>query len=157
VGVTLNGEITMAATLLQDTTYATPRSTSNRTIASRKAIWTGRVLSGIAMLFLAMDEVMKVAQAKVAVEGSAIYGFAPDQVVTIGIIGLVCLVLYLVPKTAPLGAVLWTGYFGGAIVTHLRQRDPLLTHVLFPIYVSALIWGGLYLRDPRVRALLGKR
>jgi hypothetical protein len=147
----------MAATILQDTTYTAPRSSSTRTYSSRKVVWTGRILSGIAAAFLAMDEIMKVVQAKVAVEGSALYGFAPDQVVTIGIIGLVCLVLYLVPKTAPLGAVLWTGYLGGAIVTHLRHRDPLLTHVLFPIYVSALIWGGLYLRDPRVRALVGKR
>jgi hypothetical protein len=66
-------------------------------------------------------------------------------------------VLYLIPRTAPIGALLWTGYFGGAIVTHLRVGDPLLTHILFPIYVSALLWGGLYLRDPRVRAVLGKR
>ena len=58
---------------------------------------------------------------------------------------------------APLGAVLWTGYLGGAIVTHFRQGDPLLSHTLFPIYVAALIWGGLYLRDRRVRAVLGKR
>jgi len=69
----------------------------------------------------------------------------------------VWLVLYLIPRTAPLGAVLWTGYFGGAIVTHFRLGNPLLTHVLSPIYVSALIWGSLYLRDPRVRAVLGKR
>ena len=96
-------------------------------------------------------------RAKAAVEGSAQLGFTPDQVFVIGVIAAVCLVLYLIPRTAPLGAVLWTGYFGGAIVTHFRLDNPLLTHVLFPIYVSALIWGGLYLRDPRVRAVLGKR
>jgi hypothetical protein len=84
-------------------------------------------------------------------------GFTPDQVFVIGVIAAVCLVVYLIPRVAPLGAVLWTGYFGGAIVTHLRVGDPLFSHILFPIYVSALIWGALYLRDPRVRAVLGKR
>lgn len=62
--------------------------------------------------------------------------------------------LYAIPRTAPLGAVLWTGYFGGAIATHLRLDNPLLSHTLFPIYVAAFVWGGLYLRDARVRALL---
>jgi hypothetical protein len=78
-------------------------------------------------------------------------------VFVIGVIAAVCLVLYLVPRTAPLGAVLWTGYFGGAIVTHFRLGQPLFTHILPPIYVAALIWGSLYLRDSRVRAVLGKR
>ena len=81
-------------------------------------------------------------------------GFASHHVLTIGLIGLVCLVLYVVPRTAALGAVLWTGYFGGAIATHHRLENPLFTHTLFPIYVAALLWGALYLRDPRVRALL---
>jgi hypothetical protein len=67
----------------------------------------------------------------------------------------VCLILYVIPRTAPLGAVLWTGYLGGAIATHLRLDNPLFSHTLFPIYVAALLWGGLYLRDARVRALVG--
>ena len=94
---------------------------------------------------------------KAAVEGSAQLGFTPDQVFVIGVIAAVCLVVYLIPRTAPLGAVLWTGYFGGAIVTHFRVGNPLFSHVLFPIYVSTLIWASVYLRDPRVRAVLGKR
>jgi hypothetical protein len=69
----------------------------------------------------------------------------------------VCLALYLVPRTAIVGAVLWTGYLGGAIATHLRVNDPLLTHTLFPTYVAALLWGGLWLRDRRVRALTAPR
>ena len=81
-------------------------------------------------------------------------GYQPHHLPIIGAIEIVCLALYLVPRTAPLGAVLWTGYFGGAIATHLRVDNPLPTHTLFPIYVAAIIWGGLYLRDPRVRALL---
>ena len=67
---------------------------------------------------------------------------------------LACLILYLVPRTAPLGAVLWTGYLGGAIATHVRVGNPLFSHTLFPIYVAAMLWGGLWLRDARVRRLL---
>ena len=89
-----------------------------------------------------------------AVEGTVQLGWAPHHLPILAVIELACLVLYLVPRTAPLGAVLWTGYLGGAIATHLRLDNPLFSHTLFPIYVAALVWGGLYLRDARVRALL---
>jgi hypothetical protein len=69
----------------------------------------------------------------------------------------VCLIIYVVPRTAPLGAILWTGYLGGAIATHVRVGNPLASHTLFPIYVAALLWGGLWLRDRRVRGLLAAR
>jgi hypothetical protein len=149
----------MSATLLRSTTYEASRPTTRISIdrPSRRAVITGRILTGIVALLLALDAGIKLVRAKAAIEGSAQLGFSQDQVFVIGVIAAVCLVLYLVPRTAPLGAVLWTGYFGGAIVTHFRVGNPLLTHVLSPIYVSALIWGSLYLRDPRVRALLGKR
>ena len=145
----------MAATLLQNTTYAAPRTSSSNT--SRTALWTSRVITGIVALLLAFDAGIKLIQAKPAVEGSVQLGFGPSQVFVIGVIAFVCLVLYLVPRTAPLGAVLWTGYFGGAVVTHLRVGNPLFTHILSGVYVSTLIWVSLYLRDPRVRALVGKR
>jgi hypothetical protein len=122
---------------------------------STPARWAGRILSGVAVLFLAVDVTMKLVGAKAAVEGTTQVGFAPHHVLTIGLIGLACLILYLIPRTAPLGAVLWTGYLGGAVATHLRLDNPLFSHTLFPIYVAALLWGGLYLRDARVRALLG--
>ena len=150
----------MSATLLRSaTTFHAPRSTT-RTVTdrpSRRAVITGWILSGFISVLLALDAGIKLVRAKAAIDGSAPLGFTPDQVFVIGVIAVVCLVLYLIPRTAPLGAVLWTGYFGGAIVTHFRVGNPLLTHVLSPIYVSAIIWGGLYLRDPRVRALLGRR
>jgi hypothetical protein len=73
------------------------------------------------------------------------------------VIQVACLVLYLVPRTAPLGAVLWTGWLGGAIATHLRLGAPVFTHLLFPLYVAVPLWLGLWLRDPRVRAVLGAR
>lgn len=153
----------MSATLLRSAPYASTSSTAFARTAtsayrpSRRAVIAGRVLTGICAVLLTLDAGIKLVGAKAAIEGSAQLGFSAQQVFVIGVIAAVCLVLYLIPRTAPVGAVLWTGYFGGAIVTHFRLGNPLLTHVLSPIYVSALIWGGLYLRDPRVRAVLGKR
>ena len=84
---------------------------------------------------------------------AVLVGWQPRHMPLVGLIELACLVVYLVPRTAPLGAVLWTGYLGGAIASHLRLDNPLFTHTLFPIYVAALLWGGLYLRDARVLAI----
>ena len=147
----------MSATLLRPTSYEPARSAtsaSRSTLPSRRSVIAGRVLTGIVGLLLAMDAGIKLALAKAAVDGSAQYGFNPQQVFVIGVIAAICLVLYLVPRTAPIGAVLWTGYFGGAILLHFRAGDPLFSHILPPIYVSILIWGSLYLRDPRVRAVV---
>ena len=121
---------------------------------SSRARLAGRILTGLAVLFLAFDVGIKLAVAKPAVEGTVQLGYQPHHVLTIGLIGLVCLILYVIPRTAPLGAVLWTGYLGGAIASNLRLDNPLFSHTLFPIYVAVLIWGGLYLRDARVRALV---
>ena len=145
----------MSATLLRPTSYEPTRATNSRpSRPSRRSVIAGRVLTGIVALLLTLDAAMKLAMTKAAVEGSAQLGFTPQQVFVIGVIAAVCLVLYLIPRTAPIGAVLWTGYFGGAIVTHLRAGNPLFTHILPPIYVSILIWGSLYLRDLRVRAVV---
>lgn len=135
----------------RDSALSVPSGSTGRSAIS---LWSGRILYGIVVLFLTFDVGIKLARAKPAVEGTVQLGFAPQDVLTIGLIGLVCLVLYVVPRTAPIGAVLWTGYFGGAIATHLRLGNSLLTHTLGPIYVAALMWGALYLRDPRVRAIL---
>jgi len=146
----------MSATLLRPTSYEPARSstTSRTSLPSRRSVIAGRVLTGIVALLLTLDAGIKLVGAKAAVEGSAQLGFTPQQVFAIGIIAAVCLVLYLIPRTAPIGAVLWTGYFGGALVTHFRLGNPLFTHILPPIYVSILIWGSLYLRDARVRAVV---
>ena len=119
--------------------------------------WTGRVLSGIAVLFLVFDATFKLFATPEALAGTTDLGWTPQHLPTLAAIQFACLALYLVPRTAPLGAVLWTGYLGGAIATHLRIDNPLLTHTLFPIYVAALLWGGLYLRDARVRAAVGSK
>lgn len=124
--------------------------------ASRRAVLAGRCLSGFAALFLAFDASMKLTQNPMAVQGTTELGYPGDVVLPLGVIQLICLVVYLIPRTAPLGAVLWTGYLGGAIATHVRLDNPLFSHQLFPIYVAALLWGGLWLRDRRVRGLFAR-
>jgi DoxX-like family len=112
------------------------------------------VLTTLVALFLTFDIVIKILMLSPAVEGTTALGYPADRVFPIGVIELVCLVLYLIPRTSVLGAVLLTGYLGGAIATHVRVGSPLLSHTLFPIYVAVLIWGGLYLREPRLRELV---
>ena len=142
------------------TTEVSPQATSGtkapHAASSPGSLWTGRVLSGLVVLFLAFDAAMKVARLPMALEGTSQLGYPVSVVPLLGIVQLVCLALYLVPRTAVLGAILWTGYLGGAIATHVRLANPLFSHVLFPIYVAAFLWGGLWLRDSRVRALLGR-
>jgi hypothetical protein len=124
---------------------------------TRAARWVSRIVAGLAVAFLTFDAVLKVFLVGPAVKGSAELGFTPSSVFTIGMIEVVLLALYLVPRTAPIGAVLWTGYLGGAIVTHLRIGNPLFSHTLFPIYVAVFLWLPLFLRDSRVRALVLSR
>ena len=140
----------MSATLLGSAPLAAPASATT----SNRARWAGRVLTGVAVLFLTFDVTIKLLAAPEAVAGTTQLGWQPHHLPILAAIQLVCLALYLIPRTAPLGAVLWTGYLGGAIATHLRIDNPLFSHVLFPTYVAAFIWGGLFLRDARVRALL---
>ena len=127
------------------------------TSQSSKTIWIGRVLSTLAILFLLFDTVLKLLQLPVAVEGTTQLGYPAGVVFGIGAIELVCLALYVFPPTSVIGAILFTGYLGGAIATHVRIGSPLFTHILFPIYVAALLWGGLYARDNRVRAVFSIR
>ena len=142
----------MSATLLRSASLdvAPTARTSSR------AVLTGRILSGLAVAFLIFDTLVKLNFSPEAVEATTQLGWSVRHMPILSSIEVICLALYLIPRTAPLGAVLWTGYLGGAIATHLRVDNPLFSHVLFPIYVAALIWGGLYLRDPRVRAVLGR-
>ena len=121
---------------------------------SRRALWTGRVISGLAVAFLIFDSVGKLLEVQPVIDGTKQLGYPPDIVFSLGVTLLSCVLAYLVPRTSVLGAVLLTGYLGGAVATHVRVGNPLLTHVLFPTYVAALLWGGLILRHPRLRAFL---
>jgi hypothetical protein len=123
-------------------------SGTNRTVA------LGRAMSALAILFLTFDVAIKLVQAPIVGATLSELGYAPELGLTIGIVELGCLVLYIVPRTAVLGAILWTAVFGGGIATHLRVDSPLISHVLFGVYLGLFVWGGLYLRNPRLRALL---
>jgi len=121
---------------------------------SRASIWTGRILSGLAVLFLLFDAAGKLARPAVVVKGTAELGWPASTILTLGVLQVICLAFYLIPRTAVFGAILWTGYLGGAIATQLRVGHPLFSHVLFPTYIAALLWGGLWLRDAKLRASL---
>jgi len=115
---------------------------------------TGRVVTGLVAAFLLFDAVIHVLDLPVVQEATAALGYPPGSALPIGLIELACVALYLVPRTAPLGAVLLTGYLGGAVAAQLRIQAPLFSTLLFPVYVGVLVWLGLWLRDARVRALL---
>ena len=114
----------------------------------------GRALSAVAVAFLLFDSVGKVLEVAPVVAGTTRLGYPEGIVRTLGVILLLCVVVHLIPRASVLGAVLLTGYLGGAVATHVRVGDPLLTHVLFPVYVAAFIWGGLLLRDARLQRVL---
>jgi hypothetical protein len=127
-------------------------STSNQAVIAqsaagasslKKGVWVGRVLSGLVVLFLVPDGIIKFIKPAPVVETSAHL--------------LVCTAIYVFPRTSVLGAILLTGYLGGAVATHLRVGDPLFSHILFPTYLGVLLWLGLYLRDDRLRALIPLR
>lgn len=124
---------------------------------SKTALWTGRVLTGIVTLFLVLDSAMKLLQLDAVREAMAPLGYPAGLGLVIGVIEAICLLLYIVPRTAVLGAILLTGLLGGSAAAHLRVGDPLVTHVLFGVYVGILAWGGLYFRDERVRPLIPLR
>jgi DoxX-like family len=121
---------------------------------SNTAIWVGRVMSGVVILFLLLDGAMKLVPLDVVIKASEPLGIRESLARTLGVLTLGCTLLYAFPRTAILGAILLTGYLGGAVATHLRVGDPLFTHVLFGVYLGFMVWGGLYLRDGRLRALI---
>jgi hypothetical protein len=121
-------------------------------VVSKRVLWTSRVLWGLAVLFLVMDGVMHVVQPAPVVQAMKQLGFPLGVTLAIGVIELVCTVLYVIPGTSILGAVLLTGYVGGAVAAHLRVGNPPFEAYIFPVIVGALVWGGVF---PRIKVLLG--
>jgi hypothetical protein len=134
---------------MHSATYAAP--------VSRARLSAGHIVSAIPVLFLLFDSVIKFTAMEPVVESFRQLGYPVSLGLGIGVIELVCLVIYVIPRTSVLGAILLTGYLGGAVATHVRVGSPLLTHILFPIYVAALLWGGLFLREGRLQALIPLR
>ena len=126
---------------------------------SNAAMWTGRILSGLVVLFLLFDGAIKLIPISAVTETMEQLGYpaSADVARGLGVLTLLCTVLYAVPRTSVLGAILLTGYLGGAMATHLRVGSPIFSHLLFGFYLGLMVWGGLYLRDPRLRALIPLR
>lgn len=123
---------------------------------SKSQLWIGYVLSGLPTLFLLFDGVAKLFKPAPVVEGTLKYGYSESVIIPLGIVLTLCTILYAIPRTAVLGAILLTGYLGGAVNTHVRAGEGWFP-ILFPVIFGIFIWGGLYLRDERLRALLPLR
>lgn len=123
---------------------------------SNKMLWAGRIMSAVPALFLLVDGVMKLMKPAVVVQATVQLGYPESVILGLGIVLLACTILYLIPLTSVLGAILLTGYLGGAVATHVRVGDGLFP-TFFPIILSTLLWGGLVLRDGGLRALLPLR
>jgi hypothetical protein len=123
-------------------------------ILAGRHVWAGRIVGGIAVAFLIFDVSGKLMRVAPVMKGTAELGWPESAVVPIGILLLVGVVLYVIPRTSVLGAIYLAGYLGGAVASHYRLGNPLASHVLFPVYVAAFLWGGLALRNPRLLELL---
>ena len=122
--------------------------------SSKKFIWIGRILSGFIVLFLLFDAIIHVLNIPPVMQASHLLGMPDNMAFIAGILEFVCLGLYLLPKTSILGAILLTGYLGGAVATNLRAEMPLFSNTLFPVYVGLFVWGGLFFREKRVREII---
>jgi len=122
-------------------------------MSNKSSLWAGRILSALPVLFLLLDGVMKIVKPAFVVEATVQLGWPESVIVALGVVLIACTILYLIPRTAVLGAILLTGYLGGAVATHVRVGGPLFS-ILMPVILGAMLWGGLYLRDERVRSLV---
>ena len=123
---------------------------------SKGRLWTGRITSGLVVLFLLFDSITKVMKVRAVIEASAQLGYPANTIFTIGIILLVCTVFYIIPQTAVLGAILLTGYLGGAVAANLRIGSAMF-NTFFPIVFAALAWVGIFLREPRLGTVIPLR
>ena len=120
---------------------------------TKTQLWAGRILSALPALFLIVDGGMKLAKPQPVVEATVGLGYPESTIIGLGIVLLACTAIYLIPRTSILGAILLTGYLGGAVATHVRVGGSLFP-IFFPVFLGVLVWGGLWLRDHRLRALL---
>ena len=121
---------------------------------SKSRLWVSRVLSGITIIFLLFDAITKLMMVPPVIEGTKKLGYPIELIPVIAIILLICTILYIIPKTSIFGAILLTGYLGGAVASNLRIESPLFSNTLFPVYFAVLVWGAIFLRDNRVSSLI---
>ena len=135
----------------------TMQATLPATSPSTAKVWTGRIMGGIVILFMLMDSVFKFIVNEEVIKGTTDLGFGVHHLPILGTLGLIATLLYIIPRTEILGAILLTGYWGGAIATHVRMDNPLFTHILFPVYLAILAWGALWIKNERLRSLILNR
>jgi hypothetical protein len=133
---------------------STLNAPSTVTAPSKGKVWTGRVMAGIVILFMLMDSVFKFVTNEQVIEGTTSLGFQVHHLPIMGTLGLLSIILYIIPRTKVLGAILLTGYWGGAVATHVRLDNPLFMHILFTVYLGILAWGALYLKSEKFRDLI---
>jgi hypothetical protein len=137
---------------LQDRTDEEETNMATSTF-DKLSVWAGRIISALPALFLLFDGIMKLVKPPLVVEATVQLGYKESVIVGLGVVLIACTILYLIPRTAVLGAILLTGYLGGAIATHVRIGGPLFS-IIMPVIPGAMLWAGLYLRDQRVRSLV---
>jgi len=124
------------------------------TPVSKTTLWISYIMSGLVILFMLFDGIMKFVKPPEVIEGTVALGFSEEHLPILGTLALISTLLYAIPRTAVSGAILLTGYFGGTIATHVRLNNPLFTHTLFTVYFGILIWGALWLRNKKLRELI---
>jgi hypothetical protein len=132
----------------------TMQATLPATTSSTLKVWTGRTMGGIVILLMLMDSIFKFIVSEEVIKGTTDLGFQVHHLPIMGTLGLIATLLYIFPRTELLGALLLTGYWGGAIATHVRMDNPLFTHILFPVYLGILAWGALWIKSERLRKLI---
>ena len=135
----------------------TIQATLPATTPSTAKVWTGRTMGGLVILFMLMDSTFKFIVNDDVIKGTTDLGFQLHHLPIMGTLGLIATLLYIFPRTEILGAILLTGYWGGAIATHVRMDNPLFTHILFPVYLGILAWGALCIKSERLRKLIANR
>lgn len=139
------------------TTAATLESTVTAPVSKGK-LWTARIMGGLVIAFMLMDSIFKLIPNDMVKAGSVELGYQAHHIPVMGVLGFISILLFAIPRTQILGAILLTGYFGGAIATHVRLDNPLFSHILFPVYLAVLAWGSLWLKNETLRKLIaGKK
>src|ERR1700721_276279 len=134
--------------------FETMQLPTQATVQSKKSLWAGRIVSGLVTAFLLFDAIIHLMKPAPVVEAFAKLDFPMRLAVPLGIVELACILLYVIPRASILGAILLTGYLGGAVAIQLPTGNPFFGEVLFPVYVGIFVWGGIYLRDERLRTLI---
>ncbi len=135
----------------------TMQATLPTTASSTAKVWSGRIMGGIVILFMLMDTTFKFMTTEDVIKATTDLGFQAHHLPIMGTLGLLATLLYIIPRTEIIGALLLTGYWGGAIATHVRMDNPLFTHILFPVYLGVLAWGAIWIKNDRLRQLILNR